>query len=58
MSTQHLRLDVAQGASEQRTETYIQYDEGAAQLATQRCAKSAGKMPGYARNLASAAEGL
>ena len=58
-STQHLRTGrTRKGASEQRTEPYMQYCEEAAQRATQRFAKSAGKMLGFAKDLASAAGGL
>ena len=41
-SAQLQYLDGAQGTSEQRTESYMKYDEGEAQLATQRSAKSIG----------------
>jgi len=47
-------LDAAQGASEERTEAYMQYVEGVPQLATQRSAKSTGGVPGYARQQAGA----
>lgn len=49
------RLDEALGAGEQRTELYLTYSEGAAQAATQRFAKSAGGVPGYARQQVGAA---
>ncbi|MBI4033386.1 hypothetical protein HY379_00095 [Candidatus Saccharibacteria bacterium] len=44
-----------QGAGEEWTETYLTYVEGMPQLATQRFTKSAGGMPGYARQQAGAA---
>ncbi|MBI2285726.1 hypothetical protein HYU82_02800 [Candidatus Saccharibacteria bacterium] len=50
-----LRLGEAQGASEERTETYLTYVEGVPQLVTPRFAKSAGGVPGYARQQAGAA---
>ncbi|MBI2008937.1 ribosome biogenesis GTPase Der [Candidatus Saccharibacteria bacterium] len=41
-------FDAAQGAGEQRTETYRRYDEGAAEPATQRSAKSSRRISGSA----------
>jgi len=44
------RLDGVQGAGEQRTESYMGYGEGAAQLATPQSAKSSVKVSGFARD--------
>lgn len=41
-------LRAVQGASEQRTKVYLTYIEGAAQLATQQCAKIVGRVNGSA----------
>ncbi|MDB5182972.1 MAG: hypothetical protein JWO47_756, partial [Candidatus Saccharibacteria bacterium] len=48
-------LDEAQGADEQRSETYMEYGERAAQSATQRFAKNSGRVPGSAREQATEA---
>ncbi|SRR6266404_4242251 len=42
------KADAMQGAGEQRTETYAQYDEGAAQTATPQSADSEGRAGGSA----------
>jgi len=43
-----LHLDTMQGAAEQRTELYLTYSEGAAQVATQHSAKNLGLQDGSA----------
>ncbi|MBI1952211.1 hypothetical protein HYS42_00625, partial [Candidatus Saccharibacteria bacterium] len=48
------RLDGAQGAAEQRNETYKEYDERAAEAGTQRSAKSTGGTAGSASRQAGA----
>ncbi|MBI4033672.1 isoleucine--tRNA ligase [Candidatus Saccharibacteria bacterium] len=51
------RLDGLQGADEQRTEAYEQYDEGAAQSATPQSAKNVGGVAGSAGKQADVARG-
>lgn len=53
-----LRSDGVQGASEQRTEPYQQYGEGAAELATPQSAESASRVAGSAGQQAGAAQEL
>lgn len=55
--TSATRLDVVQGAAEQRTESYMKYDKGAAQAATQQSAKSTSGTAGYAGGQAGASRG-
>ncbi len=54
-SLQSSRLDGVQGADEQRSETYKQYDERAAQPATQQSAKSTDRVSSSAAEQASTA---
>lgn len=49
-------MDETQGASEERTDTYLTYVEGVPQLVTQRFTKSTGGVPGCARQQAGAAQ--
>lgn len=51
------QVDRVQGDSEQRTEAYPQYDEGAAQLSTQQSTTSAGSVSGFAGKQDSAVRG-
>lgn len=51
-------LDAPQGAGEQRTEAYIEYGEGAAQLATQRGSKRDSGATGFASSQADPARSL
>lgn len=56
--SQASRLSGVQGASQQRTELYMKYSEGAAQMATQQSAKSVGRATGFASRQADAARSL
>ena len=56
--TQPLRLDAAQGVSEERTEAYMEYVEGVPQLATKCCAKNTSGAASYAGRQAGVARGL
>jgi hypothetical protein len=51
-------LDVMQGASEERTEVYMEYSEGVPQLATPQRAKSFCGVDGFAGKQAKAVRGL
>lgn len=55
---QALHLDGAQGAGEERSETYQVYGEQVPEPATQRSAKSTGSMPGFAGQQAGAVQSL
>jgi hypothetical protein len=51
-----LGLDAMQGSSEAQTEPYLKYGEGALELMTPQCAKSAGRVFGSAKKQAGAAQ--
>jgi hypothetical protein len=56
--TQFSHLDAMQGKVEQRTEAYEKYVEGVAETLTPQCAKSDGKLAGFAWYVDGAVGGL
>lgn len=53
-----LDFDAGQGASEERTEPYIQYGEGVPELATQPSAKRTNKLLGFAQKEVGSIQGV